>query len=273
MAATRRLARRDPLQGAVVVALLALAVVAWLLTDDRMAGMDAGPGTDLGGLGFFVSAWVVMMAAMMLPSAAPMVATFAEVGRRRGERAAAGPSSVGLFVAGYLAVWSAAGLLAYGLFELGRALDVDAFSWSRGGPYLAGGVLAAAALYQLTPLKHACLRRCRNPLGFLTTSWRDGRVGALVMGAQHGAWCAGCCWALMAALFALGVMSLGWMLLIAALVAGEKLLPWPRAAGVGVAVLLLALAAGVALAPGDVPGLTQPHSHEAGAAMEMMGGP
>src|SRR5207344_547461 len=92
--------------------------------------------------------------------------------------------------------------------------------------YLAGGILLTAAVYQLTPLKDVCLRHCRSPLSFLMTYWRPGRLGALRMGVIHGGWCVGCCWALMAALFALGVMSIGWMALIAGLIALEKLLPW-----------------------------------------------
>jgi predicted metal-binding membrane protein len=264
-------ARLTPLRGqlALVGLLLALALAAWLLTDDRMAGMDSGPGTDLGGLGFFVTAWVVMMAAMMFPSIWPMVGVYANVQRRRregGQTAPAGATT--LFVIGYLAVWTAAGLVAYALFEGLRSLSIDAFSWDRGGKYVAGGVLLLAAVYQLTPLKYACLRRCRGPLGFLIESWRDGRVGALRMGFAHGAWCLGCCWALMAALFALGVMSVGWMILVAALIALEKLAPWQWLATRGVAIVLLVLAVAVATAPADVPGLTIPGSPEDAMSME-----
>jgi hypothetical protein len=127
---------------------------------------------------------------------------------------------------------------------------------------VAGAVLLAAAVYQLTPLKDACLSRCRSPLTFVTTRWRDGRAGALVMGIEHGAWCAGCCWALMASLFALGVMSVAWMVFIAALMSGEKLLPWKGVANRGIAVLLLALGLGVAFMPERVPALTIPDHHD-----------
>ena len=132
-------------------------------------------------------------------------------------------------------------------------------------------MLIAAAAYQLTPLKDVCLRKCRNPLMFLLTSWRRGRFGALRMGVEHGAWCVGCCWALMAALFALGVMSIGWMAFIAALIAIEKLLPWKAFANRGVAVLLVALGIAVAFAPDRVPGLTLPGSPQAARAMQSMG--
>jgi predicted metal-binding membrane protein len=251
--------------------LLVLALVGWAVTDERMRGMDAGPGTDLGTLGFFLTTWVVMMSAMMLPSIAPMVLMYAriETGRReRDESAPAGATAV--FVGGYLIAWATAGLAGYAIFDLVRSLSIDAFSWDRGGPYLAGGVLIAAAAYQLTPLKDACLRKCRNPLMFLLSAWRPGRLGAMRMGIEHGAWCVGCCWALMAALFALGVMSIAWMAFIAALIAIEKLLPWKAFANRGVAVLLVVLGIAVAFAPDRVPGLTLPGSPQAAGAMQSM---
>jgi predicted metal-binding membrane protein len=252
--------------------LLLLALVGWAVTDERMQGMDAGPGTDLGALGFYLTTWVVMMSAMMFPSIAPMVLMYAriEAGRReQGKSAPAG--ATGAFVGGYLVAWAAAGLAGYAIFEASRSLSIEAFAWDRGGPYLAGGVLIAAAVYQLTPLKDVCLRKCRNPLMFLLTSWRPGRLGALRMGIGHGAWCVGCCWALMAALFALGVMSIGWMAFIAALIATEKLLPWQALANRGIALLLVALGIAVAFVPGRVPGLTLPDSPQAARAMQTMG--
>jgi predicted metal-binding membrane protein len=252
--------------------LVILAALAWTVTSDQMSGMDAGPGTNPGTLGFFIGVWVVMMAAMMFPSIAPMVVMYArmqEGKRERGDAAQAGATSV--FVAGYLVSWTLAGLAGYGLFELGRTAFGDTFSWDGAGPYLAGGVIVAAAIYQLTPLKDACLRKCRHPLMFILQSWRPGRLGALRMGIEHGGWCVGCCWALMAALFALGVMSIGWMAFIAALIALEKLLPWRLLANRGIAVVLLALGLAVAFTPGSVPGLTVPNSTEAHPAMKQMG--
>jgi len=272
------LARRAPplpglIQLGLVGMLVGLAAIAWALTSEQMSGMDAGPGTDPGTLGFFIGVWVVMMSAMMFPSIAPMVImhTRMQEGRReRGQEAAFGATT--LFVAGYLVAWSAAGLLAYGLYELGRAATGDAFAWGNAGPYLAGAILLGAAAYQLTPLKDVCLRHCRSPLMFLVKHWRPGQLGALRMGVIHGGWCVGCCWALMAALFALGVMSLGWMAFIAALVALEKLLPWKEVANRGVAVALLALGVSVAFTPASVPGLTLPDSAQAMRAMEAMDG-
>jgi predicted metal-binding membrane protein len=270
------LRRAPPLPGLIQLGLigllLVLAAIAWAVTSDQMSGMDAGPGTDPGALGFFLGVWVVMMAAMMLPSIAPMVVMQVRIqeGRReRGQSAAVGTTV--LFVAGYLVTWAAAGLVGFGLYEIGKALTGDVFAWDNAGPYLAGGIIFAAALYQLTPLKDVCLRHCRSPFMFLMTHWRPGRLGALRMGLIHGGWCVGCCWALMAALFALGVMSLGWMAFIAALIAIEKLLPWRALANRGIAVLLLVLGLGVAFAPSSVPGLTLPDSPEAASAMKAMG--
>src|ERR671925_1475499 len=267
--------RAPPLPGLIQLGLigllLILAAIAWAVTSDQMSGMDAGPGTDPGTLGFFLGVWVVMMAAMMFPSIAPMVVMHVRIqeGRRqRGQPVAAGATA--LFVAGYLVTWTAAGLVGYSLFQLGDAVTGDVFAWDNGGPYLAGGIIVAAAIYQLTPLKDVCLRHCRSPFMFLMQHWRPDRLGALRMGLIHGGWCVGCCWMLMAALFAVGVMSVGWMVFIAALIAIEKLLPWKAAANRGIAILLLTLGLGVAFVPERVPGLTLPDSPEAAQAMEAM---
>jgi len=219
-----------------VALLVALAGVAWWWSSVQMAGMDTGPGTDLGTFGWFVSVWVVMMAAMMFPSVSPTVALYARMTRRRG---LARPL---LFTSAYLLVWSAVGVVAYGAFAVGAHWFGSGLAWDRAGRWVAGGVLVAAALYELTPWKDACLARCRSPLGFLLGSWRDSRSGALQMGGRHAAWCVGCCWALMAALFALGVMSLVWMAVVAALITIEKTLPWGRVATWTTAGVLLALA-------------------------------
>ena len=241
--------------------LVLLAAVAWTASDLRMSGMDAGPGSPLGTFGFFIATWVVMMAAMMFPSVGPMVHMYVNIQRGRRRKSMPAPAgATACFVGGYLLVWSAAGALAYAAAKVGAHLGGSSLNWSHGGRWIAGGVILLAAGYELTPLKQVCLSHCRSPISFILGSWRSGRSGALRMGIRHGAWCLGCCWALMAALFALGVMSLAWMSVIGALIAIEKLLPWRR---VGVAIttaVLLLLAAGVALAPGHVPGLTVPGS-------------
>ena len=250
--------RLDRAQFVLLGALLALAVVAWLVTKERMGTMESMPGMGLGALGYFVTVWVVMMVAMMFPAVAPTVLTYdrlREGHRARGEGAVA--EATPLFVAGYLAVWAMAGLAAYALYELVRAIDPAFLAWDEAGRYVAGGVIVAAAVYQLTPLKRACLARCRTPM-ILAERWRDGRAGALGLGIRYGTWCLGCCWALMAALFALGVMSLGWMALITVFIVAERLLPWPSAARGAVALSLLALGLGVAFFPADVPGLAEP---------------
>lgn len=244
-----------------VALLLVLAGLAWWATASQMAGMDAGPGADLGALGWFIGVWVVMMAAMMFPSVAPTVALYARMTRRRN------PARPLLFTAAYLLVWSAVGLLSYGLFEVGKGLFGAQLSWDAGGRWVAAAVLALAALYELTPLKNACLGRCRSPLGFLLGSWRDGSSGAVKMGARHAAWCVGCCWALMAALFALGVMSLVWMAVVAALIAAEKTIPWRRPVVWTTTAILLVLAVMVAVAPHAVPGLVVPSASSTMAGM------
>jgi predicted metal-binding membrane protein len=158
------------------------------------------------GFGLWIGAWTVMMAAMMLPSTSPLVLLYAK-------RSTAAHSA--LLTAGYLLVWAAIGLAAY---ELAMRLPDPRNR-------VVGGVLIGAGLYQLTPLKTACLKRCRNPVDFLVTHWHPGRVGALRLGVEHGAYCVGCCWALMGVLIVAGSMSLAWVVAIALVVAGEKLLP------------------------------------------------
>jgi predicted metal-binding membrane protein len=235
-----------------VAFLVTLAALAWWATVRAMAGMGASPGADLGALGWFVGVWIVMMAAMMLPAVSPTVALYARMTRQRG---LARPVA---FTTGYLVVWGAVGAAAYGLFALGRHALGNELAWHAGGRWLAGGVLAAAALYELTPLKDVCLGKCRSPFGFLIGTWRDGVHGAVAMGSKHAAWCVGCCWALMAALFALGVMSILWMAVVAGLITIEKVLPWRRVAVWSTTALLLALAIGVLAAPGSVPGFVLP---------------
>jgi predicted metal-binding membrane protein len=202
-----------------------------------------------------------MMAAMMFPSVAPTVALYARLTRLRN------PVRPLLFAFAYLVVWAAVGLLSYGLFEVGKTWFGSQLAWNAGGRWVAASVLTAAAAYELTPLKNVCLGKCRSPLGFLLGNWRDGGTGAVEMGARHAAWCVGCCWALMAALFALGVMSLVWMAVVAALITAEKTIPWRRPVVWGTTAILLALAVMVAVAPHSVPGLVVPGS----AGMSTMG--
>jgi predicted metal-binding membrane protein len=246
-----------------VALLFAVAALGWWWTVEQMRGMDGGPWTDLGTLAWFVGVWVVMMAAMMFPSVAPTVALYASMTKRRSSAAPL------LFTTGYLAAWASIGVLAYLAATAGGRLSGDVLSWDRGGRWVAGVTLLVAAVYELTPLKDACLGKCRSPLGFLLGAWRDGRAGAVTMGARHGAWCIGCCWALMASLFALGVMSVVWMAFVAGLIAFEKLIPSRRVATWGTTGVLLVLGVLVLADPNAIPGLTIPMDGSDGSMTRM----
>jgi len=235
-----------------LVLLLGGAGLAWWSSLDRMQGMDAGPWTELGAVGPFLGIWILMMAAMMLPSAMPTLMLYRRLAKDRSQIASV------LFVGGYLVVWAAAGLLAFAVAAAGRHVAGDILAWNRAGRWAAGATLLVAAAYQLTPLKDACLARCRSPLTFLLGSWRPGPLGGFRLGLSSGAWCAGCCWALMASLFALGVMSIAWTALVAGLVALEKVLPWRRVALGATTALLSALGILLLASPGLIPGLTLP---------------
>ncbi|QCO97228.1 DUF2182 domain-containing protein [Arthrobacter sp. 24S4-2] len=252
---SRAAARIDPREAGLIALLLVLAAASWIFTSSQLNGMDMGRWTDPGPLGFFVVTWVVMLAAMMFPSVAPMVVAYDRVQHHRrntGRYAPAGSTAV--FVAGYLISWTAFGLVAYSLYMSVASLAPGFFASDQGGRYLAAGVIMLAAVYQLTPAKNVSLMKCRNPMDFVLHRMRRGYRGALVMGVEHGVWCVACCWALMVALFALGVMSIGWMALIGAFIAGEKMLPWKRLANRSVAVALAVIALGVALQPAAMGG-------------------
>jgi predicted metal-binding membrane protein len=202
--------------------------------------MDAGPGTDLGGLGWYLGIWIPMMAAMMLPSTAPAARHVARLADR---------APTLLFAAGYLAVWTGYGLVAYGVFRVVSSLDLGWLEWNRGGPYAAGAVVVAAGLYELTAFKRVSLRRCRS----------DPHGGnAIRSGLAHGVDCVRCSGALMAVLLVLGAMSLFWMAVVAVAIFAEKVLPRGPRLGPALAVALVALGIWVAVSPATVPGLTEP---------------
>ena len=230
--------RRD--WAVVVAALLVLSALAWgaMVGHLRMAGMAMVPAASRPlapeALGF-LAAWTAMMAAMMFPSVYPMVAIFAAVSRhRRGQGALAVPTWI--FVAGYLLAWIAFGAIVFGADRIARGWPPAADLLAARGGLLVGIVLAAAGVYQWSPLKYVCLRHCRSPVGFILHGWREGPGGALRMGLHHGTYCVGCCWALMAVQVALGVMNLPVMLAVAALIFLEKITRFgefiARAAGV-----------------------------------------
>jgi len=175
--------------------------------------------------------WSVMMVAMMLPSAAPMILVFVTVNLRRGLDANAPYVSTGLFTLGYLLVWGVFSVGATAAQWGSQRAAVLAEAPLALTPLAGAAVLVAAGLWQLTPLKYACLARCQSPIGFLLAEWRQGRRGALVMGLRHGLYCLGCCWALMALLFVGGVMNLAWVAAIATFVLVEKTVPAGRVVG------------------------------------------
>ena len=217
-----------------------------------------------------VAMWWVMMIAMMTPSAAPLVLLYGLVLRRH---AAPGHSAYLpslLLLAGYLVVWLAFAVAAAALQKaLQPAGLLSAMMLSSKSAALSAAVLAAAGLYQLSDFKHTCLAQCRDPVRFLTEHWRPGRFGSFVLGVRHGAYCVGCCWGLMVALFALGVMSLTWMAVVAAIIFAQKVLPAGERLTRVFAVTFIAAGIWVAAAPGSVPGLTDPREEPPAMQMEM----
>lgn len=235
-------------QRAVIVAALAgLVALSWLYLYVLAADMSAMgdmtmpmPPKGAVDLVLLLAMWWVMMIGMMLPSAAPMLLTFAAISRRR--RARAQPYvPTALFAAGYLLGWLAFSVAAtLAQWGLEQAALLSPMQMTTTSPLLGGMLFIAAGVYQLTPLKHACLRLCRSPFDFVANHWRDGAGGALRMGFSHGLYCLGCCWILMALLFVGGVMNLIWIAVLAAVVLVEKLFPagvWIARAG---GVLLIA---------------------------------
>lgn len=225
----------------VLMMLAALAVGAWALLviqpglDGGLSGLTMGMGPLL-----FVTAWLVMMVAMMVPAAAPMVVMFVRVSAARRSRGDAFvPAWV--FVAAYFAIWTAAGAVAYVLAVVAEALALQSSWVTANAPRLAGALIALAGAYQLSPLKDVCLTHCRSPLSFVMHGWRDGYIGAVRMGLVHGGYCLGCCWLLFALLFPLGLMNLGAMVVLTVLVLAEKSLPvGPRLSRIAGVLMLVA---------------------------------
>ena len=239
---TESILKRDRtvvLSGLTAIIVLALAYTIYLSRDMQnmdmemaMPQMQAWSTVDFGLM--FVM-WAVMMVAMMTPSAAPMILTFAGSNRKRRERQSPYVPTA-MFLSGYLVVWAAFSVLAtVAQWGLNTASLLSPMMAST-SPVLGGVMLLSAGIYQWTPLKSVCLRHCRSPLGFILNEWREGKQGAFLMGLKHGSYCVGCCWFLMALLFVAGVMSLLWIAAIAGFVLLEKVAPagyWAgRVAGV-----------------------------------------
>ncbi|MGH7326119.1 MAG: DUF2182 domain-containing protein [Candidatus Rokuibacteriota bacterium] len=240
------LAIRDPTTILTCALLLAITAVAWIQVVSSMGSHSHGAMTAMPTLlahsVAYVASWAVMMAAMMLPSALPMIALYGAIQRNAVGTGARGVH-VALFTLMYLGLWGAMGVPVYLASTLLGIVAADLL------PYGVALVLLAAGAYQLSPLKQVCLRACRSPLAFLLGRWRPGAAGSLALGWAHAVYCVGCCWALMVVLVAAGAMGLSWVLLIAALVTAEKLLPLGEwiARLVGGALVILGLA--VALRP------------------------
>lgn len=218
----------------VVGSLIAIAGLAWAYLfslSQNMSGMDDMPGMAMpsGPAPFSLTAimWTVMMVGMMLPSALPMILLFTVVQRRQGDKPALMTS---VFAAGYLLIWGGFALAAAALqTELGQGALLSA-SLTLVSTRIAGMTFLLAAAYEFSPLKNRCLTQCSSPVGFITSHWRPSIAGAFRMGLSHGAYCVGCCWALMLLLFTAGVMNLLWVAALAAIVLVQKVLPYPRLA-------------------------------------------
>lgn len=242
-------------RNAILVGLLALAAGAWALlvwqwasaSDEDMMSLTMGMGAPL-----FIAIWVAMMVAMMFPTAAPMIMTFARVQENRREQGRPFVP-VWVFTGSYLVVWTLFGVVAYGVAAGLQGLG-DGSGWLMDNAgRIGGGVLILAGLYQLSPLKYACLTKCRTPFAFILTSWRDGHLGSFRMGFEHGLYCLGCCWMLFVILFPLGIMNVGAMALITLLIFAEKSTPLGRQAAAFASVALIVYGALVVFMPDLLP--------------------
>ncbi len=235
--------------------LLALAAGAWavLLWQSADSDMDMTVSATMGlRAPLFLAIWVIMMVAMMFPTAAPMILTFHKVQAGKRERGDAFVSTW-VFVAAYILVWTLAGIAAYAGALAAETIAARGALSSSTAARIGGAIIILAGIYQLTPLKDLCLSKCRTPISFIMTSWRDGAVGALRMGVIHGAYCLGCCWLLFVMLFPLGIMNIAAMAVITLIVFAEKTLPWGRLAPRAAAAALVAYGAAVIAAPQVLP--------------------
>ena len=222
--------RRDRV--VILIAIVLATVIAWSwlinmardMTSAPMMGMPAMDPWALGNLISMVIMWVIMMVGMMLPSATPMILIYARVVRQKNTLSAARALTAS-FTVGYLVMWAAFSVVATLLQAALQDLDLISSMLESTSSVLGGALFIAAGVYQLTPLKRACLKGCRSPLDFVLHSWRKGRIGSLVMGLEHGVLCASCCWMMMMLLFVVGVMNLFWVAALTVLVLAEKALP------------------------------------------------
>lgn len=238
---------------AILATLLALTAACWAILAWQRASGGSAMGLRMGmSAPLFLGIWVAMMVAMMFPSAAPMILMFARIQKGKAARGDAHVPTW-IFTTAYLAVWAAFGVLAYvGALGAERLAD-HSMRLMDAAPRIGGSVLVAAGLYQLTPLKSACLSKCRTPMQFVLASWRDGYGGAWRMGIEHGVYCLGCCWMLFVILFPLGVMNVGAMAVLTLLIFAEKTSPLSRAAVLAAAIALIVYGAAVIATPDLLP--------------------
>jgi predicted metal-binding membrane protein len=270
-----RRAARDPFRfqrNVVMGLLLALVAAAWTVLvwqhadatmDMATASVTIGPRAPL-----FLVIWVIMMVAMMLPTAAPMILTFHRVqaaNRQLGDAFV----TTWVFVAAYLLVWACAGMAAYAGMLAAETAAARLALPPATTAQIAGAIIMVAGIYELTPLKDVCLSKCRRPMDFIVTSWRDGATSALEMGLLHGAYCLGCCWLLFVILFPLGIMNLGAMAAVTLFIFAEKTLPWPRVAPYAAAVALVLYGALVITSPKLLPTFQQDGDAAMPAEMQM----
>lgn len=250
-------------------ALVLVTGLAWWLSVERMRAMNAGPSAQLGGFGWFTVTWVLMMTAIMLPATVPILrpSTTRRSGQTSRWRQSLAPIAM---VVAYLAVWTVAGALVYLALQAGRSLFDAALEWPRAGRWLCVTIIVVAAAYQLTKAKSRWLARCHAPTASAGTTIPEG----FRAGGHAGLRCLASSWALMAALFALGAMSLVWMAVVATLIAVERLAPirwWSRLGRAFSTALLVALAAALATSPKSLPGFTVPGSAPSHSISRMSG--
>jgi predicted metal-binding membrane protein len=249
----------------IFASLLGLAAIAWTVMIWQAArddGMSMGPTMGMGTV-LFLSIWITMMVAMMFPTAAPMIVIFAQT---HSDKRARGKPYVPtwIFVSAYLLIWTLFGVVAY-VAAIGSERLAEQSMWMmENAARIGAGLLILAGVYQLTPLKHACLSKCRSPLQFILSSWHDGYAGSFLMGLKHGGYCLGCCWMLFVILFPLGMMNIAAMAAITLLIFAEKSLPWGERVGRFAAIALIVYG-GLVLANPDL----LPTVMDSGMDMEM----
>ena len=267
-------AQADPIsfhRNIILSLLLVVAAASWTVLVWQGAGADTDMAMNSPTMGLraplFLAIWVIMMVAMMFPTAAPMILTFHKVQAGKRQRGDAFVSTW-IFVAAYLSVWALSGVAAYGGALAAESVAARAAVSPATAARVGGIVLVAAGLYQFTPWKDLCLSKCRTPMTFIMTSWHDGAAGALRMGVLHGAYCLGCCWLLFIILFPIGIMNIAAMAVITLVIFAEKTLPWGRAVARVTAAALIAYGSVVVAAPQFLP--TFPSGYSMDMPVEML---